>query len=137
MGTNEMNRPVAVAAIIMGLTFGLHLIGGETTVHRPLLADGKTAAMDLYISVLWHGISSLIGLNTVALAFAAWKPGPHGPILWLVGGQTLAVGLLFILYGLIRTGSLWTAPQWIILVPLGLLTIWAAMRAPGPRTSAA
>lgn len=131
-----MNRPVTVAAFIMGLTFGLHLIGGETTVHRPLLADGKTAEMDLYISVLWHGVSSLIALNTLALAYAAWKPGTHKPLLWLVGGQTLAVGLLFILYGLIRTGGLWTAPQWIILAPLGILTIWVATRVPGPRTSA-
>ena len=130
-----MNRPVVVAAIIMGLTLGLHLIGGETTVHRPLLADGKTAAVDLYISVLWHSVSSLIALNTVALAYAAWKPGPHKPILWLVGGQTLAVGLLFILYGLIRTSGLWTAPQWIILVPLGLLTIWAATQTFGPQTA--
>lgn len=131
-----MNRPVAVAAIIMALTLGLHLIGGETTVHRPLLNDGATAEMDLYISVLWHSVSSLIALNAVALAFAAWKAGPHGPILWLVGGQTLAVGLLFILYGLIRTGGLWTAPQWVILAPLGLLTIWAATRRPDLRSPA-
>lgn len=132
-----MNRPVAVAAIVMALTFGLHLIGGEISVHRPLLAGGGTAEMALYISVLWHGISALLALNTLALAFAALKASQHGPMLWLVGGQTLAVGLLFILYGLIRTGGLWTAPQWIILVPLGLLTIWAAIRTSVPRSSAA
>lgn len=130
-----MNRPVAVAAIVMALTFGLHLIGGEISVHRPLLAGGGTAEMDLYISVLWHGISAMLALNTLALVFAAWKAGQHGPILWLVGGQTFALGLLFILYGLIRTGGLWTAPQWIILVPLGLLTMWAATRARTPRPS--
>lgn len=124
-----MDRPVAVAAITMGLTFGLHFISGETTVHRPLLSDGGSSEMDLYVSVLWHSASSLIALNAVALAFVAWKPGPHKPLLWLVGGQTLAVGLLFVFYGLIRTGSLWVAPQWIILAPLGIFTIWVTRSA--------
>jgi hypothetical protein len=44
----------------------------------------------------------------------------------VIGGQTLAVGLMFILFGLIRTASLLVAPQWIVLVPLGLLILWTA-----------
>ncbi len=119
-----MNRLIWVAALGMAGTFALHSFGGEITVHRPLLADALTAEMDLYVSVLWHGITAVIALGTIALLFAALQKQPAKPLLWLVGGQTLAVGLLFVIYGLLRTGSLWVAPQWIILIPLGLLILW-------------
>jgi hypothetical protein len=121
-----MNRPILIATFGMASTLALHLTGGEFTVHRPLLADGSTPEMDLYISVLWHGISAVIALCTAALAYAAWSKTPQKPLLWLVGGQTCGIGALFILYGLVRTHSLWVAPQWVIIIPLGLLILWTA-----------
>jgi hypothetical protein len=121
-----MNKMIGLAALGMIGTFALHTFGGEITVHRPLLADAVTAEMDLYVSVLWHGITAVIALGAIALIFAALQKTRPGPLLWLIGGQTLAVGLLFIGYGLWNTNSLWVAPQWIILVPLGLLILWTA-----------
>ena len=121
-----MNRLIALAALGMAGTFALHTFGGEMTVHRPVLADALTAEMDLYVSVLWHGITAVIGSGSIALVFATLQKQPPKPLLWLIGGQTLAVGLLFIIYGLFRTSSLWVAPQWVILVPLGLLILWTA-----------
>lgn len=120
-----MNRPLLIAAIAMGLTAALHVIGGEVSVHRPLLADAVSAEMDLYVSVIWHGISAMIVLNTLALIAALRRPVPTA--LTLIGAQTFAIGVLFILYGLIRTGSLWIAPKWVILVPLGVFILWLAM----------
>jgi hypothetical protein len=116
-----MNRLILIAAIAMGFTAAIHLIGGEVSVHRPLLADATTPEMDIYVSVIWHGISAMIVLNTLALVAALRTTTPV--MLTLIGAQTLAVGLLFILYGLIRTGSPWIAPQWVILVPLGLFIL--------------
>ena len=121
-----MNKLIGLAALGMMGTLALHTFGGEVTVHRPLLADALTAEMDLYVSVLWHGITAVIALGALALIYATWRTNPPKPMLWLIGGQTLAVGLLFIGYGLLRTNSLWVAPQWIILVPLGLLILWTA-----------
>jgi hypothetical protein len=124
-----MNRPIWVAAAGMAFTFALHTFGGEGTVHRPLLADAASPEMDLYVSVLWHGITAVIGLGTAALVWLARQARPSGTALWLIGGQVIVVGLLFIGYGALRTGSLWVAPQWIILVPLGALILWTARRA--------
>lgn len=121
-----MNRLIGLAALSMAGTFALHTFGSEITVHRPLLADAVTDEMDLYVSVLWYGITAVIALGTIALIFAGLQKTRPTSLLWLVGAQTLAVGLLFIGYGLLRTGSLWVAPQWIILVPLGLLILWTA-----------
>lgn len=121
-----MNKLIGLAALGMMGTLALHTFGGEVTVHRPLLAEALTAEMDLYVSVLWHGITAVIALGALALIYATWRTNPPKPMLWLIGGQTLAVGLLFIGYGLLRTNSLWVAPQWIILVPLGLLILWTA-----------
>lgn len=127
-----MNKPIALAALGMAATLALHAISGEFTVHRPLLADVLSAEMDLYVSVVWHGITAVIAINTIALVYAALQPSPPNPLLWVVGGQTLALGLMFILFGIIRTSSLWVAPPWVILVPLGLLILWSAARAPAP-----
>lgn len=126
-----MNRPLMIATLGMAGTFALHLIGGEVSVHRPLLADAVSAEMDLYVSVLWHGITAVLAFGTVALAFATWSGTPQASLLWLVGGQTLGLGALFVLYGLIRTGSLWVAPQWIIILPLAAVILWCARTAPG------
>jgi hypothetical protein len=123
-----MNRPIAAAALGMAATLALHGIGGEFTVHRPLLADAVTAEMDLYVSVLWHGLTAIIAISAVALTYAAVQKTPSKALLLIIGGQTLAVGLMFILFGLTRTSSLFVAPQWIILVPLGLLILWTARR---------
>lgn len=121
-----MNKLIGLAALGMAATFALHTFGGEMTVHRPLLTDAATAEMDLYVSVLWHGITAVIALGTLALVYLAMQPVPPKPMLWLIGAQTLTIGLLFIAYGLLRTDSLWVAPQWIILVPLGTLILWTA-----------
>lgn len=121
-----MNRPLVIATIAMAGTFALHTFGGEITVHRPLLRDATSPEMGLYVSVLWHGITTVIALCTIALAYAARQNLPPQPLLWLIGGQTLAIGLLFAGYGLFSLSSLWVAPQWIILIPLGLLILWTA-----------
>jgi hypothetical protein len=68
----------------------------------------------------------MIALGTAALIYAALQKTPSKPLLWLVGGQTLGIGLMFVLYGIIRTHSLWIAPQWVIVIPLGLLILWTA-----------
>ena len=127
-----MNRPIAFAALGMAGTLALHGISGEITVHRPLLADAVSAEMDLYVSVLWHGITAVFALSTAALAFAALQSTLQSPLLWMIGGQTLSIGAMFVLYGLLRTNSLWVAPQWIVLVPLGLLILWTARRGATP-----
>jgi hypothetical protein len=121
-----MNRSIALAALGMTGTLALHGISGEFTVHRPLLADAVSAEMDMYVSVLWHGITIMIALGTAALIYAALQKTPSKPLLWLIGGQTLGIGLMFVLYGIIRTHSLWVAPQWVIVIPLGLLILWTA-----------
>ena len=58
-----MNKLIGLAALGMAATFALHTFGGEMTVHRPLLTDAATAEMDLYVSVLWHGITAIIALG--------------------------------------------------------------------------
>jgi membrane-associated PAP2 superfamily phosphatase len=123
---DSMNRPLALAAFGMVATLALHGFGGEFVVYRPLLADASTPEKDLYVGVLWHGLTAIIGLGAVALIFAARQINPPRALLCVIGGQTLAVGLMFILFGLIRTASLLVAPQWIVLVPLGLLILWTA-----------
>ena len=121
-----MTRLLTIAAVAMTATLAMHGFGGEFKVYRPLLVDAASPEMDLYVSVLWHGLTAIIALSAVALIHAAGQTSPSRPMLRLIGAQTTAVGAMFILFGLIRTHSLWIGPQWIILLPLGLLILWTA-----------
>lgn len=120
----SFNRFALVAALLMAVTSAAHLLGGEFDVHRPLLATAKTTEDALYVSVLWHGVSAMLVLNTLAACYGArW----HAPaVLWLAGAQTVALGLVFMAYGLLRTGSLFIAPQWTILLLAGAFAFLAA-----------
>jgi hypothetical protein len=129
------NRPAVAAAVLMGLTSALHLFGGEFDVHRPLLAQTDTAEMALYASVLWHGISAMLVLNTVALLYGARiGPGSGAPAaMALAGAQTLALAAVFLFYGMVRLGNVFAAPQWTILLAAGGLACLAALPRQAPR----
>ena len=125
-----MNRPrnrlAIAAAALMGVTSIAHLIGGEIDVHRPLLLDVSSAERSLYVSVLWHGVSAMLVLNTAALVYGARRGAGASPVMLLAGAQTLALALIFILYGFLRVGGPFTAPQWTILLVAGGLACLAA-----------
>lgn len=116
-----MNRPLLIAAGVMAGTSALHLLGGQVDVHRPLLARMDGGEMALYVSVLWHGISALLVLCALTFGIAARDPHKHALAVVLASGLTLALGGLFVAYGMARVGSVWVAPQWVLLLPIGAL----------------
>lgn len=124
----SFNYLAFVAALLMAVTSAAHLFGGEFDVHRPLLALTKTPEEALYVSVLWHGVSVMLILSTIAAAYGVRHHA--AATLWLAGVQTCALGLVFIYYGALRAGSLFTAPQWTILLMAGALACLATRTVP-------
>jgi len=111
---------------LLAATALLHLVAGETDVHRPLRALTGAGEMGLYASVLWHGISVLLLTSAAGLLMAGTGAGRdrwRGAAI-LATAQTAGLGALFLIYGGLLAGSVWIAPQWALLLPVaGLAAI--------------
>jgi hypothetical protein len=123
-----MNRPFALAAVLMGATALLHLIGGEFDVHRPLLARAIAPTDAPFISILWHGVSAMLVLSAVVMALAARNPERHASGVWVAVLWNAALGGLFISYGFVHLGSLFILPQWTLLLAGAALGLWGLAR---------
>ena len=122
-----MNIPLVLAALLSALTIAAHVIGGGPEIHDPVLVSDLSAYLIAVLSVVWHGVTAILIVNSLALAYAAFKPQHRTVIVMLTSAQYLFWAGLFILYGLKSLGSLWPMPQWtvFILVPaLALFGLW-------------
>ncbi|MBL4813082.1 MAG: hypothetical protein JKX69_12195 [Rhodobacteraceae bacterium] len=123
-----MNRPVLIAAALMGLTTLAHIIGGGRDVLEPLLGTAATDEMQFYTTLLWHFISVFLVFGTVVLAWAARDVPQRRHAIWPIALLTLFMALLFIIVGLALLGTLWIAPQWTILLVIPALALWPLAR---------
>ncbi len=116
-----MNRWILAAAIICGVTFFLHVIGGGIDVHNPLLESALSLELKTIISILWHMVSALFLINTIALYVASRSEKLRAGLVWLVSLQFIAMAGLFVFYGLTRLGSLFEMGQWTIILLISVL----------------
>lgn len=123
-----MNGWIMSAGGLLTATTLLHLTGGESDVHRPLRALAGNGEMGLYASVLWHGISVLLAASAVALLMAGANRAGWRSAAIVATAQTGGLGILFVIYGTALTGSVWVAPQWVLLLPVAALAGVGLMR---------
>ncbi len=119
-----MNIPLALAAAISGLTIFIHVLAGGPDVHAPLLASELSVGLKAIISVIWHAVTAIMLVNTLALAHAARNEKYRTPLTFMVSAQYVLWSGLFIFYGLSRLGSLWPMPQWIIFLAISALALY-------------
>ena len=124
-----MNKALGLAAVAMAGTTLLHLIGGGVAVHQPLLQAVPSAELGGYVSLLWHFVSVFLGVCAVAFGLAAWNTRRWRGVALSLAGLTVAMGVMFLIYGLVRLGTPFVTPQWVLLVPIGALAIWPLRQA--------
>lgn len=131
MAANAAKTPINgafLAAALAALVFlALHLIVGEQRYHLPALQSGMNAEQQALYTVLWHGVSLVILINTLALALAAWRPDWRGAALFALV-QFAAWSLLDLFIGIARLGAPWPLIQWLIMLPILILGIWGLRR---------
>ena len=110
-----MNRWIFYAGLVSGATFFIHLIGGEPGFHIPALQSNLNAELKSLLSVIWHGTTAMLALNSLALLWASKHGDYKKPVVLLIVGQYASLAFVFIFYGLLRHGSLIPMPQWTIL----------------------
>jgi hypothetical protein len=119
-----MNKPLFAAACLSIFTFGVHVFLGGPEIHVPLLASNASDLVRAVGSVIWHAVSALLLLNSLALFYAASKPLMAKPLVILVVFQYLSFVALFTGYGLARFGSITVMPQWTGFLVMSALALW-------------
>lgn len=100
------------AALSTGLTL-IHIFPGGTDVHAPIQNSPLDPLLKGFSAVVWHGITVMLAINSVALFVAARRPDLCKPLVLMVLAQFLGMAGVFIAYNLVRFGDLWTMPPWI------------------------
>ena len=132
-----MNKPLFAAACFSVFTFGVHVFLGGPEIHEPLLASNASDLVRAVGSVVWHAISALLLLNSLALFYAARKPSMAKPLVILVVFQYLSFVALFTGYGLARFGSITVMPQWTGFLLMSALALWGIGASKSARQGAA
>ncbi len=126
-----MNIAIAAASALSALTLIAHILGGGPEIMIPVLASELTPYLKAVMLVIWHAITMILLINSLALIYGARKPGQRQALITIVSTQYLLWGGLFAYYGLLRLGSLWPMPQWIafFLIPaLAIFGLWQSKK---------
>lgn len=115
-----------LASALMGATVFIHVFAGGPEVHNALLAALPDSGLAAWATILWHAITVVL----VVLTFGLWALAKRqDPTLEAVlSGIQLGFAGLFVAYGLVRLGTLWPMPQWIIFTAIPALTRFGQSR---------
>ena len=112
---------------LAGLTAVLHTVWGTSEVHTPLLTSELPPEISLLLYACWHIVTAVLIGSSVVLMVAIYGPKSAAWIIAarLVGALWITSGLVFISITLLFSDytKLFTLGQWILLIPIGLLTL--------------
>lgn len=117
----RFSLPLAFA--VSALWALVHIFAGGSDVHAPILASPLDPVLKGYVTVIWHGISALLLVNTAALAIALRYPALRHTLCTIVAAQYGAFAAIFLATSLIRFGTPWSLPPWtgFVLITVCLL----------------
>ena len=127
-----MNKILATAAALAAFTAALHTFGGTPEIEAPLLQAPLAPEISLLLYACWHLVTVALTLSAIGLFISA-KPKhavqSHYMALF-ISFMWVFFGLVFILVDITYSGlpMLFVLPQWILLIPIGLLGLWGCAR---------
>ncbi len=119
-----VNRWMASASAMMGVTVLVHVFVGGPEIHVPVQASTLDPVVRGVSAVLWHGMTALLAICAVALAWLARHR--NRPLEWVLIALQVSFAGLFLWVGAAQLGDLWPMPQWIIF--LGIPAVMLAAR---------
>ena len=125
-----MNRILLSAALLAAFTAALHTFVGTGKIEGPLLQSALPKELSLLLYACWHLVSVTLTLSALAFFLAARAAGSAQALhtVKLLSAMWLCFGLVFIAVALLYTGfpMLLKLPQWVLLMPVGILGFWGA-----------
>lgn len=126
-----MNRPLLAATLLAALTASLHTFGGTPEIEVPLLQSGMSTDVSLLLLACWHLVTAALTVSAIALGLALRSPNQQAmEQVKIVSYLWLSFGGVFIVVDLVYGGypMLLRLPQWVLLLPVGVLGLWGARR---------
>lgn len=130
-----MNKILATTSALAAFTAALHTFGGTPEIQTPLLQAPLAPNISLLLYACWHLVTVALTLSAIALFIAA-KPKhevqSHYMALF-ISVMWIGFGLAFVVVDIVFSGlpMLLVLPQWVLLIPIGLLGLWGCSRVKG------
>jgi uncharacterized Tic20 family protein len=121
-----MNWFIISSGAIAALTAGIHLSLGGVTIARPLLASSLEDEVKFTMYACWHLVSVILVLSAFALlATGVGMMALNSSPIAFISLSWLLFGLVFltVTLGVAKPRRLFRFPQWILLIPVGILGI--------------
>lgn len=122
----SMNKRLLWASVLAAFVTVVHIVAGRSDVVSPLWASELAEDPRLTLYAVWHMVSALLGISAVVLARAALPRHQVrlAPAVRLVRAPWLASGIVFLSIAVTQPGEglFLRLPQWILLLPVGVLT---------------
>lgn len=127
-----MNKILATTSVLAAFTAVLHTFGGTPEIEKPLLQAPLAPEISLLVYACWHLVTVALTLSAIGFFISA-KPKyvvqSHYMALF-ISLMWIGFGLVFVVVDIAYSGlpMLLKLPQWILLIPIGLLGLWGCSR---------
>ena len=105
------------------LTLFAHIFGGGPEIHVPVLESDLPLELKAILSVIWHAVTAVLVINSVALFLAARSKSVAKMLVLFVSSQYLLFAALFVFYGITHLGTLLPMPQWSVFLLMPALAL--------------
>lgn len=111
---------ILAIGLMAALTLAHHF-GGSPEFYEPLRKSTLAPTMIAGFSVIWHMITSLLLMTTIALIIDYRQP--NAALFLFVLAFNIVFGSLFIFYSWSDLGSVFKLPQWIAFLSIAILML--------------
>lgn len=120
-----MNGWLLTAGVIAAATTLIHATAGGRSIVRPLLGSEVAAEPMRTLHVVWHMVTADLLLSSVALLVLAFAAAPSTALVLFIAAQYLAYAVVFLIITLAADWPrpLLRLPQWMLLLPVGVLSL--------------
>jgi len=108
------------AGFLNFFTAFLHLIGGQLDLVNPLLQSSLSLEIKTQWLGVWHMATIILFASTIILFISAYQQKFTTELIKFIGYLYILLSIPFMITNLIY-GIL--VPQWILLLPIGILTL--------------
>jgi hypothetical protein len=118
-----MNGYFIAAGLLAVLSTGVHLFAGGKEIVRPLFKSSLERSIILVLYACWHIVTATLALSAFALLASGIGWVRDCGMVGLISTMWVCFGLAFIVVSGMdrRPGALLRYPQWMLLLPVGVI----------------
>ncbi|MCU0490946.1 MAG: hypothetical protein MUD01_05140 [Chloroflexaceae bacterium] len=121
-----LNYLILSSGVLAAVTATVHIIVGGKEVTRPLLASAVDYVVKLTMYACWHLVSVALVLSALALLAVGAGLVNAPALVAFVSALWILFGAVFLVVTLVvaQPRGLLRLPQWVLLLPVGVLGLW-------------